>query len=286
MSPEAIALASSIFYAFCIISARRGLKYSTPTTVTFVSLLVHAVTLSAAVFVTGGIPKVAMKAVILFVIGGSLQPIIRLFTYTGVEKIGASRSYTLRATAPLFSAIVAITVLKEQAGAGIMVGTLLIVIGVMFISWEKRQQRSSYRWWHLLFPLTAAVLAGIVHPIRRAGLTISDEPLFFAALVGIVSLFWFVTYLAIPNTDKPVWNTKALLPFIAAGFFETMGILLNISALSSGRVVVVSPIVSTSPLWVVFGSVIFLRDLERVSARTILASCLVVGGTLTISLAR
>jgi drug/metabolite transporter (DMT)-like permease len=284
MSPQLLALLSAFAYSGCIIAARRGLQYSTPITVTYVSLLVHTVTLWSAVFLTGGIPAVATLALVLFLIGGSLQPIIRLFTYTGIEKIGASRSYTLRATTPLFSAIVAIAVLREEAGPAVLLGTLLIVVGVMVVSWDRKDQPASFRWWHLLIPLTAAFLAGIVHPIRRSALSLSDEPLFFAALVGAVSLFWFMGYLAMPNTKQPVWHRQAIFPFVCAGLFETLGILLNIMALSHGSVVVVSPIIATSPLWVLLASVVFLRDLEKLNARTVLASCCVVAGTITIAL--
>lgn len=279
-----MALSSAISYAFCIIAARRGLTYSTPTTVTLVSLLIHATSLWTAVFLRGGIPPVATTAVILFVIAGSFQPIIRLFTYTGIEKIGASRSYMLRGTQPLFSSIIAITVLKEEGSLPVFAGTVLIVIGIIFISWQREGQPSNFRWWHLLLPLIAAFLAGVVHPIRRYALRLSDEPLFFAALVGIVSLTWFIGYLGLPVAPRPVWKRQALLPFILAGLFETLGILLNIVALSSGPVVVISPLVATSPMYVLLGSAIFLRDLERVSFRTVLAGCCVVGGTIMISL--
>ncbi len=284
MPPEALALSSALSYAFCIIAARRGLKYSTPTTVTLISLFIHATSLWIAVFLTGGIPPVPTRAITLFVVAGSLQPIIRLFTYTGVEKIGASRSYTLRATTPLFSTTVAITILKEHATFWVLVGTILIVIGIMFISWQAGAQPSGFRWWHLLFPLTAAFVAGVVHPIRRYALTLAHEPLFFAAVVGIVSFAWFAAYIGLPATPRPVWNRHALPLFIMAGMFETLGILLNITALNSGRVVVVSPLVATSPMYVLLGSVIFLRDLEQVSLRTIVAGCCVVGGTFMISL--
>lgn len=286
MSPELLALLSAFAYAGCIISARRGLQYSTPTTVTYVSLLVHTITLWTAVFLTGGIPPVAPLALVLFLIGGSLQPMTRLLTYTGVEKLGASRSYTLRATTPLFSTIVAIAALKEEAGWAILLGTLLIVVGIMVVSWDTTAQPSSFRWWHLLIPLAAAFLAGIVHPIRRYALILSDEPLFFAAVVGAISLVWYMGYLALPSTRAPVWNPKAILPFLSAGLCETAGILLNIMALSHGTVVVVSPIIATSPLWVLIASVVFLRDIERLNARTILASFCVVAGTMAITLGR
>lgn len=283
MPPQLIALFAALSYSVCIISARRGMKYSTPATVTLVSLIVHSFGMSAAVFLTGGIPDVSPVALGLFVLAGSLQPIIRMFTYTGVAKIGASRSYPLRATAPIFSALIAILFLREEASTAIVAGTLSVVIGVMLISWQPGEHMPSFRWWYLLIPLGAAFLAGIVHPIRRYALGISKEPLFFAAVVGVVSLTWYLVYLAMPFAERPLWHRKALVPFISAGIFESLGILFGIIALSVGTVVVVSPIISTSPMWVLFGTVIFLRDLEKLTLRTVLGSCCVVGGTITIS---
>src|ERR1043166_7634479 len=90
MSPQLIALASALSYAFCIISARLGLRYSNGTTVTYVSLLVHTSVLWPIVFLLG-VPSVAPPALVLFLGAGSLQPAIRLLTYTGIAKIGAAR---------------------------------------------------------------------------------------------------------------------------------------------------------------------------------------------------
>jgi uncharacterized membrane protein len=75
-------------------------------------------------------------------------------------------------------------------------------------------------------------------------------------------------------------------PFLIAGSLETLGILLGIVALSVGQVVVVSPIIATSPLWVVLGSRLFLRDIERLTVRTIFGAVSVVAGTIAISIVR
>ena len=55
--PQLIALAAALSYATSGISARRGLRYSTPITVTLVSLTIHAVGLWSALLVTGGVPQ-------------------------------------------------------------------------------------------------------------------------------------------------------------------------------------------------------------------------------------
>ena len=94
--PQLIALAAALSYAASGIAAKRGLRYSTPITVTLVSVTIHAITLSAAVLLTGGIPAVSWWVLFLFAVTGTLQPIIRLFTYAGIHYIGASRGTTLR----------------------------------------------------------------------------------------------------------------------------------------------------------------------------------------------
>ena len=74
--------------------------------------------------------------------------------------------------------------------------------------------------------------------------------------------------------------------FLMAGVFETLGILLVIVALSVGQVVIVSPIVATSPLWILVGTWLFLRGIESITLRTILGAVCVVSGTIAISMVR
>ena len=281
--PQVIALCASLSYACVLVTSRRGMQYSTPKTVTLVSLIVHTVSLWTAVLLTGGIPRVDAAAVYVFIVAGMLQPIIRLCTYTGVHRVGAARSAPIRSTHPMFGVCVAITVLGETATLGTLAGVVSVVCGIVLITWKRASEVRSFHWWEFLFPLTAALLAGIVHPMRRFALSISHEPLFFAALVGIVSLLCFLAYM--PFSREPlVWDRRAMLPFLAAGAAETCGILLVITALGIGSVITVSPLVGISPLWTMLGAVIFLRDLEQIRLQTIVGAICVIAGTAAISL--
>lgn len=287
LPPQLIALAASLFYAASGISARRGLRYSTPITVTLVSLLVHAFGLGAVLLLSTGVPNVPPLVLLLFFITGTLQPVIRVFTYAGIFYMGASRGTTVRGCHPLFSTSLAIIFLGESANIWILAGTVLIVGGVALISWQPASERATYRWWHIGFPLGAALLAGISHPIRRYALGLANEPLFYAAMVGWVSLFWMLGYLSTPLArERPKWSKEALAPFLMAGIFETLGILLVVIALSLGPVVIVSPIVATSPLWILVGTGVFLRGIEKLNLPTVIGALCVVGGTIAISLVR
>ena len=285
ISPQLIALGAALSYATSGISARRGMRHSTPITVTLVSLSIHASSLWTILWLRGGVPAVPARALVLFILTGTLQPLIRWFTYAGIYHLGASRGTTIRGANPLFSTLIAVTVLGERATLPIILGTFLIVAGVTLISWQPAPAGGAYKWWQIGFPLAAAVLAGVSHPIRRHALGLANEPLYFAAVVGLVSLCWMCGYLLSPfSTERPVWNRHAMPSFMLAGIFETLGIVLVIAALSVGRVVIVSPIVATSPLWILLGTWLFLRGIESLTLKTIIGAVCVVSGTIAISL--
>ena len=49
-----------------------------------------------------------------------------------------------------------------------------------------------------------------------------------------------------------------------------------------GRVVVVAPLVATSPLWTLLLAMLLLRGVERITAKSVAGTLAVVAGTVTI----
>lgn len=287
MLPQTIALAAAISYALGFILSKRGLGYSTPITITFVSLLIQTTALFALVFVFTGIPIAPGFVLGLFIVAGVLQAVVRQLTYIGIEKIGAARSGPIRASVPLWSAAIAISLLGEEMTAPVAAGTLLIFAGIVLISWRANQAVKDFKWWYVAAPLLAAILGGVVYPLRRYALRYSDEPLYFGAVVGVVGLLCVCLYLALPTTkEKLVWNRESLGYFIAGGFLESLGLLLVLYALSFGPVILVTPLTATLPLWVVLGGKIFLRDVEEITPRITMGALLVVAGSIFIALAK
>ena len=291
MSSEAaaqvLALITSLLYASALVSARAGMRSSNPSTVTLVSILMQNAILWTAVLVTGAPHSVPIAGLLLFVAVGIFQLGVRLFAYTGVAKIGASRSSALQAVSPLVSATIAILALGEQTSRLIVLGTFLVVVGIILVSWKPEQQLPGFRRWHLLLPLAAAFLTGINHPIRRYVLTIANEPLFFSALMGTVSLAGFLVYLPFsPTSLRLVWNRQAILPFLATGLCETLSILFIITAISLGRVVIIAPIAASYPVWSLILGWFLLRHAEPVSWKTVAGVLSVVGGNFAIHLGR
>jgi uncharacterized membrane protein len=284
---QLLALITSVLYASALVSARTGLRYSTPTTVTLFSILMQNLLLWTAVFATRGVHAVPLAGILLFTLVGIFQLGVRLLAYTGVEKIGASRSSALQSISPLVSATIAVIVLGEEPSVLIVIGTILVVAGIVLVSWKPEQQLAGFRRWHLLLPLGAAFLTGMNHPIRRYVLVLASEPLFFSALMGTVSLIGFLIYLVLsPKSQQLVWNRKAFWPFMATGFCETLSILLIITAISMGRVVIVAPIAASYPIWALIEARIFLRQMEPINLKILLGILSVVAGNVAIHLGR
>ena len=284
---QVLAFITSIFYASALVSARVGMRYSTPTTVTLVSILMQNLILWTAVFAIGGVHAVPLAGILLFTLVGIFQLGVRLFAYTGVEKIGASRSSALQSVSPLFSAAIAVTILGERSSLLILLGTLLIVAGIVLVSWKPEEQVRDFRRWHLLLPLAAALLTGMNHPIRRYVLTMANEPLFFSALMGAVSLGGFLIYLFFsPRSQRLVWTRRAIGPFLCTGVCETFSILFIITAISLGRVVIVAPIAASYPVWSMIEARLFLRDVESINWKVVIGILSVVLGNFAIHLGR
>lgn len=287
MPAELIAVFAAVSYALFTVYGWFGLNYSSALVATLVSLASRTTMLWLAVVFTGGIPQFSPQALWIFVGLGVLQSATSLLTFVGLQKIGTARSQPLRNTYPLWSSLIAITVMHEQAGTPVLGGTILVVLGVVLITWQPNTKAIDCCWWHVLYSLGAGILAGVAFPLRRYGLTLTNEPVFFSAIVAVVSLVCSLPYAWISHRNQSiVWHPKGLMHLSASGFFEGLGALLSLMALAVGTVVVVSPIVATTPLWNLLIAYLFLRETEKLNARTALGTIAVVGGTIAITLGR
>ena len=133
MAPELIALLAAMVYSLSFIVARRGLRYSNSATVTMVSFLVQCVIFGTAVAVHG-VPAWHWNAVWLIVAAASFQPLVRQMTYLSMQKIGAARSGSLRATHPFWAGLIAVSLLGETLTPRLLLGNVTVIAGIAAIS--------------------------------------------------------------------------------------------------------------------------------------------------------
>jgi drug/metabolite transporter (DMT)-like permease len=285
MSAQFFAWLTAFSFACANVTVGHGMRYSTPLTATFVSLIVHTVVLWSALFLTSEIPTMNIIAVGAIFLTGMVQPFMRFFQYKGMEKIGTSRAITLRNSYPVLSVLIGIVFLGEQITVLGTIGTALIVCGIVLSSWKLDERFKDFRWLYVVYPLITATITSVVHPLRRYALIQSNEPLFFAALVGPFSLLAFAVYYWTPlNQEKLVWDRRALWPFLWSGLGETMAVLFMLHAFAIGSIVTVSPITATSPIWTALLGAIFLRRLEKFTPASVIGTLSVVAGVIAIAL--
>jgi drug/metabolite transporter (DMT)-like permease len=280
MSAQLFAWLTAISFACSNVTVGHGIRYSTPLTATYVSLIVHTTVLWSALLLSG-IPAINWVGVGVIFITGMVQPFMRFFQYKGMEKIGTSRAITLRNSYPVLSVMIGIVFLGEKLTLPGGIGVILIVSGIVLSSWKLDEQFKNFRWLHAIYPLITACLTAIVHPLRRYALMQANEPLFFAALVGPFSLLAFALFYWTPmNKDKLVWDRRALWPFVFSGVGETLAVLFMLQAFAIGSVVTVSPITATSPIWTAILAAIFLGRVERFTPASVVGTMAVVAGVI------
>jgi drug/metabolite transporter (DMT)-like permease len=281
--PQAVAVACAMSYAAANVAARLGMRHSNPVTMTLVSFTTQTVVLGAYVLVSGSIPPLTYFPAVLFIGIGFIMPFVRMLTYIGVAKMGASRASALRSSHPLFGALFAVLVLREELTPLVSAGTIMVVAGTFLISWQSDESSGVYRWWYALFPLTAAAITGLIQPLVRAGLSSSAYPMFFTGLVGATSLVLSFTILPfITRFQRPVWTVRGVKGLIIAALLENLGFVLFVTAFGLAPVATISPLIATSPMWVVLAALLIFH--RRLSWQTVSGSASIVAGTVAITI--
>ena len=286
MAAELFALANAFLFALHNLFTKKGLRYSNAATAVVGSLVINIIFLWSASVLFAPLEALASPAILIFVLVGLFQPgLTRLLTHKGIETLGIAITDPIRATTPLFSALVAIIFLGENLTLPIAIPTLLIIAGVTLLS-RRGGSVENMRSIYILYPLAASLLGGCSQVLRKFGMASVPHPFLAAAVTATTSLFISAAALMIFEKKKETWilNKHCLPWYLAAGVTVSIGMVTIYYALDLGKVTVVIPISSTGPLFSLILSALFLRDVERVTLKIVLSAAMIVGGVLLITL--
>jgi len=284
MGGEIWAILSADVWAVDSILVRKGIAYSNASTAAFVSFLVSVVILVPFIFLRYSFEDIFQPANLYFVISGLIQPaIVRVLYYMGIVRLGVSRAGPLRGTAPLFTLVIAFFVLRERPGLFVYAGAILTVAGTWLVSY-RREGEAKWRTIDLLFPLGAALLASFSQNIRKLGLLTTDEPLLASTISSTTSFLCLLTSLGVSGKIGSLKLTGGCLPYYGgAALFALAGQLFTFVALHRGEVSVVSPIINTTPLFVIALTAMFLRGEEKITKLVVIGVVLLVAGIAVIT---
>jgi transporter family protein len=283
---EFYALANAFLFALHNMFSKKALRYSNPATGVISSLVINIVFLWGLTILLVPLSDVTAASLMIFVVVGFFQPgLTRLLTYKGIDALGVAITDPVRATTPLFSAMMAIVFLGEEITVPIVVATFMIIAGITLLSWRSDSMKINGPAVYLWYPIAASALAGASQVVRKFGLAGVPHPFVAAAVTATSSLVVSVLTMWYVEKTQETWkmDRQCFWWFLGAGITVSLAMICIYFALDLGKVSVVIPLSSTGPLFSLILTAIFLRDVERVTFRIIASAALIVAGVLLIS---
>lgn len=281
---EWFALLSSLAFAVSHILIRRGLAQSNPIAGFCISISISALALWFLAAMYLPLSSFWTHIILYFALSGIFASGLgRMFIYIGIDRIGVSRSVPVAGSEPMFASILAVLVIGETWSLQNFTGTLLIILGIVVIS-RSRTEKRDWRTRDLIYPIMAALSFALAANVRKLGLLVENVPL-MASTVNATTGLLLAPLMVYARGGVHIlrMSRRVFGWFLAAGICNTIGMLLSFYALAAGNIVIVEPLINTSPVLSVLLTAIFLRDMEAVNLHVVTGvSCTVVGTVLIV----
>ena len=219
----------------------------------------------------------------VFALAGLIHPYLSMYaSLEALKRAGTTVASTLAATAPFFSTLGAVVLLGEDLTIVVALATVGIVSGVMVLTFDGRRMARVIRV-ALIFASIAAVIRGSTHVIGKWGLDLLPNPFmatFVAFSVGLIcmTVFFRLRHGHLPR-DLPADGVKY---FVYSGLCIAFAIISMYGALMLGRVVVISPIIASYPVFTLLS--VWVVKAERISGQLVVGVLMVTAGVVIIAL--
>jgi uncharacterized membrane protein len=283
-----LALLSSFFISVTTILMKKAIERTNPTSAMLVVTLAGSIIFLLISFFTIPFSYLKSEALLYFVIAGLFSPaLVRWLYFISLDRIGPSVSSSILATGPAFTAIIAIVLLNEKITLQISFGIITIIGGIVIFERDMNNEagtgnRNSK---DLIFPLLSALFFSFAIVTRKMGLNILDSPI-FGVTVGFVTsmVIYSLVCLGSKKLRSSISVKKQDLPlFLWAGIFLTAAWLTLFYALSNGKAIIVTPLASLHPLFVLVLSYFFIGKAEKITKGILIGAGVVVAGVLLIT---
>ena len=282
-----LALATGFFFGILAVGMRWGLdRLPDPEMGAFQNLLVGFLVAFLATAAAGQLDDLAWSDIWPFLALGAIAPgITQLMFLFALRDVGASRSMTIYGGLPLASSIGAVIFLDEPLRSALAIGTVLVVGGAIVLAYDPIKPEG-YRAIGLAWALSSITLFAGRDNLTRWLTTDREIPAISGAATTLLGgTLVALVYLLLTRRGQPLLRqtVRAVPPFLVASVAFGLSYVTLLEAFARGKVTVVGPISGTYVLWTVVLSVIFLREVEAVTRRLVLAGLLIVAGAAVVA---
>ncbi|MBI3089638.1 MAG: DMT family transporter [Candidatus Tectomicrobia bacterium] len=287
MGVELLALFAAVAFGASSVLHKKGLETSSPMAAAVVSTVFTALVLLVDILATLPLRRFASPGLPYFILAGLFAPgTARLVSFHGFQRLGVSISVMVMAGAPLWASLVSVLLFAERLTPAIGAGTLAIVSGTIIISGTRGGPRA-WRRLSLLFPLAAGFFYGMRDVAARQGLPIDQAPLIAGFVTAVVSLVVMAAWTLWRRAPGMLRCTgRGFLYYTVAGITGGISYLGMFRAFAGGEVVIVSPLVSTHPVFAVVLARLVLGRSEQLGPRSLLGGLAILLGAVLIAALR
>ena len=200
-----------------------------------------------------------------------------------IQRLGARLTLLIGSLIPVVTAVVAVFVFNEYMGISAYLSLLLTVFGVAYVLWSKAEKSQKHIIWK-----SGLVVAGLFVLTESSGILLTKwavfevdslEATFLRQVWGVAGLtVWgllareFVSDF-LPLKNNPALFKKLIITSIVGAF---LGTWLSVLALKLTYASVAVALNSTSPIFIILISVLFLN--EKIPRSSIIGSIVAVVG--------
>lgn len=278
-----LAVSAAVSFGLAVFVQKKALSYTDDLTGTFISLGTNAALfwVLAPLFIEWH--WWATGAALLFALCGLAFPAIgQELQIASVVHVGPSVTSAIGSFAPVFAVLPAVLFLGERLNLQATLGLAIMTAALLYSALEPKGIRRNWSTAALLLPLGAAFVRGIIQPLSKTGYEQVPSPFFATLVMATVSTVVIGLFvLAAPRRPAGRHAAKGRAWFVLNGVVIGLGILAMLAAIRLGDIILVAPLISTTPLWTLLLGVVFFRR-ERFGRRDALMATLVVLGAVLI----
>ena len=287
-----LSLLSGFGFGSAAILARVGMQGMSPLSSTLLSVVVSfcPTAFLALVFAFTDIKDLPPVALFWFFLLGVVNFLGgRTSSYQAIRRIGASRTAAVQSTAAVFASIFAITLTGERPHFVVLMGTLTVVIGLTTALGNSIREGVASNKGMLIglgLALVAAASYGGTNVIAKELTEEYGSPLMVSAMglfFGIILLSPLAGASTVREVKASRGNPRFALSAGFSGLAAATGVIALYFALERADVTVVSPIVSTNPIFTLILAQIFISRMENLTKWLFLGVGITVLGVIAVT---
>lgn len=281
------ALAAGVIWGIAPCLLKKGMAESSVSMATLITQYWSLGTLIVATALRDEFVALDWRPLLSFMLTGVAAAMGKIFLNLGIDRVGASKSVTVKNSSPLITVLLGWALLGERVGWETVTGVMVIVGGVLLLT-VTRVPGSNLpsRSFYFIYPLLSSLTFGVNPIFKKWGLVVAAVPA-LGTLVNHTTATVFI-FTAGPWLGIRAWHQERV-PSRSAVLFGIAGVTEAIASLCTYKALLLAPAVLVAPIWRISPLITFmishfsLRALESVTLRDGLAAVLIVVGVWILS---